>query len=316
MTTAFTFNAAPLATLNSGTYCVFPVSTIPLVSNTLSQDVSGVPGFLPVILTGRNLTATGWIFNDFEFPFFNYTTDTVGFVVSRLVGGSPSPADKLVLFCGFGNSLNQDIVQPPDSFTNSFSVDPVKGLLERIPVYRYTSGASYVPAPAVVPQGTVYLAGTRNNTIAFANPTDASRMTAWRATDGSSVAALYDRTAGNDGQADHILDMRLNKLRVGAVLLRTNTPSITNVIVYGSNLIDPLSLTTGTTNATFNNASLWTALNAPISIPPNTWGVVQSTDNTTFWSYLKISSSNQANNIGIVEFLASTFQSRTLNMVP
>ena len=322
MTTSFTFNQAPLNALDSGTFCIFPVSSRPSQTAVVSSDVNSISGFIPVILTGRNLTSTGWFFNPFEFPAFTYTTDTVGYVISKLVGSSPSPGDRLVLYSGYGNSLGEDITLPPNSFANRFPIDPVRGLLERIDNFLYTSTAAASPAaaPGVFPNGLVYLAGTNNNTIAFANPMAPavpgnSRMYAWRNTDGSTHSGLYDRTLGNEGATDHIVDMRLNKIRPGTVVMRTNSAA-TNVVISGSNTIEPLSITAGTANAIAGNNNLWTPISTPANLASGVWNSIQCTDSQTFWSYLRISSNNAANWLSGIEYMASSYQSRTQNMVP
>lgn len=318
MATAFAFDSAPLDILGSGTYCVFPVSAIPSQGASLSGDVSSVPGFTPIVLTGRNLLPTGLIFNDFSYPFFTYSVSTVGFCLSRLVGGTPSPSDRLVSFSAYSNALTQDIITPPGSFANSFTVDTIKGLLELVPVYRYTSTSLGVPAPGAFPLGLMYLAGTRNATVSYANPISATRMAAWRATDGGSLAAIYDRTGGNDGLTDHILDMRMNRIRVGQFLVRANSGSaVPNAQWFGSNLIEELSITAGNTAAIFADNSLWTPLTSVTTLPSSIWSSMQSTNNQTFFKFLKFSTGNTVNNaIVTVEFGESTYESTTINMVP
>jgi hypothetical protein len=317
MATAFAFDSAQLDQLNSGTYCVFPVSAIPSRSNVTSGNVSSVPGFVSVILTGRQTLATGLVFNAFNFPYFNYTVDTVGFCLARLVGSSPSPSDRLVAFSAYRNALDQDIVTPPGAFANSFNVDAIKGLLELVSVYRYTSANLGIPAPATFPLGLIYLAGTRNNTVTFANPVGATKMQAWRAADGSNLSGIYDRATGNDGQTDHILDMRLNRIRLGKALVRGNTNAFQGATWWGSNTIDELSLTAANTPTLFADSSKWTQLTTGVTIPANTWVSSQSNDNQTFWNYLKFSTdSNIANAVTVIEFGESTFQSTTVNMVP
>jgi hypothetical protein len=317
MATAFAFNSAQLDQLNSGTYCVFPVSTIPLRTNVTSSDVSTVPGFIPVILTGRQTLATGLVFSAFNYPYFNYTVDTVGFCLARLVGSSPSPSDRLVAFSAYRNALDQDIITPPGAFANSFNVDAIRGLLELVSVYRYTSANLGTPAPAALPLGLIYLAGSRNNTVTFGNPLAAPRMIAWRATNGSDLANVYDRAIGNDGQTDHILDMRLNRIRLGKALVRGNANAFQGATWWGSNTIDELSLTAANTPTLFADSSKWTQLTTGVTIPANTWVSSQSNDNQTFWNYLKFSTdSNIANAVATIEFGESTFQSTTVNMVP
>lgn len=317
MSTAFSFTSAPISTLSTGTYCAFPVSSIPSPSSVTTSEVNTVPGFEPVILQNRQLLSTGLVFSDFQYPFFNYTVDTVGYCVARLVGSAPSIADKLICFNGYQNALDQDIITPPGAFSNSFSLDPAKGVLELIPAYRYTSGALGTPAPAAFPQGLIYLLGTRNNTIAFANPATDTRLYAWRASDGSLFNGIYDRTNGNDGALNHILDTRINRIRVGKILVRVNANALTGVTWYGSNSIPELSLTTGTVNEVYNDTSEWTALTTPTNCPPNAWTSLQSNDTTTFWNYLKYECTGNTNNsITTVEFSESTWQSTKINMVP
>jgi hypothetical protein len=317
MATAYAFTSAPLDLLNSGTYCVYPVSSIPPKSNYSSADTNQVPGFIPVILTGRQSLATGLVFDAFNYPFFNYTVNTVGFCLARLVGSSPSPSDRLIAFSAYKNALDQDIVTPPGAFANSFSVDAIKGLLELVSVYRYTSTDLGTPAFTAFPLGLIYLAGTRNNTVAFANPALVPRMAVWRATNGTDLSVIYDRTSGNDGQTDHILDMRLNRIRLGNALMRGNGNIVQGAKWWGSNSIDELSLNATNVPTLFADASKWTPLTSGVTIPVNTWVSSQSSDNQTFWNYLKFSTdSNIANAITCVEFGASTFQSTTVNMVP
>jgi hypothetical protein len=223
----------------------------------------------------------------------------------------------LVAFCAYKNALDQDIITPPGAFANSFSVDTVKGLLELVSVYRYTSGGLGVPAPAVFPQGLIYLAGTRNNTVAFANPAVVPRMAVWRATNGTDLSTVYDRVSGNDGQTDHILDMRLNRIRLGKALVRCNANAVAGATWWGSNSIDELSLTAVNVPGIFADASKWTQLTASTALVVNTWTSMQSNDISTFWNYLKFSTdTNIANAITTVELGESTFQSTTINMVP
>jgi hypothetical protein len=222
-----------------------------------------------------------------------------------------------VAFCAYKNALDQDIVTPPGAFANSFSVDAVKGLLELVSVYRYTSGALGTPAAAAYPQGLIYLAGTRNNTITFANPTLVPRMAVWRAINGTDLSPIYDRTNGSDGQTDHILDMRLNRIRLGKALMRTNGSAVAGATWWGSNSIEELSLTTTNVPTLFADTGQWTQLTAASALAANVWTSMQSNDISTFWNYLKFSTSgNIANAIATIEFGESTYQSTTVNMVP
>jgi hypothetical protein len=299
---------------------VLPVSSAPLATyNSVSQCAS-VPGFEPVILTGRNLTATALLFDNFELPNFSYSTNVVGFVIARQSGGSPQVSDQLLLYSNFVNALFQDIVIPPGDYTNRFTVDPVTGVLKRIPAYIYTSGAPYQPTVnATAPLGLLYLSGTRNATVAYANPSDGVKMGIYRGVDGTGFGLLGDRTAGNDGQADFILDMKGNRIRVGTMLLMTNIPASTGVTIWGSNSIEPGTLTTNVNYAAaFSNSSLWTQISAPTNCAGgNVWTQIPATDQQTFWSFLRVNSAaNVSNSFSVIEFMASSIQSVKQNMVP
>jgi hypothetical protein len=112
--------------------------------------------------------------------------------------------------------------------------------------------------------------------------------------------------------------MKANKIRMGQMLLMTNGLAVTGVQIFGSNAIEPLSLTAGIVATTFNNTALWTQISAPTNAPGgNVWTSIQSTDTATYWSYLKVTYSGTVNNaLSIIEFMNSTFQSKTLNMIP
>jgi hypothetical protein len=111
--------------------------------------------------------------------------------------------------------------------------------------------------------------------------------------------------------------MRINRIRVGKILVRVNTSALSGVTWYGSNSIPELSLTAGTASAAYNNASNWTALTTPTNCPANAWSSLQSNDTTTFWNYLKYECAGNTNNsIVAVEFGESTWQSTKVNMVP
>lgn len=314
MATAFVFVSAPLNNLSTGTYCVFPVSSIPSANDTIAANVSAINGFAPVILQNRQLLATGLVFDSFQYPFFNYTVDTVGYCVARLVGSSPSPNDQLVCFNGYSNALDQDIVTPPGSFSNSFTVDPAKGVLQLIPAYRYTSGNLAVPAVNALANGSIYLAGTRNNTVAWAAVTD--RVFVWRAVDGANAGDLYDRVLNTAGTPDHILDMRQSRIRVEDILMRTSANSLNNVTWWGSNSIAEGELTSANTNSIYNNNARWTQLTAAVNLPASQWTKVTTNDRITFWGHLKMNSANTNNSVQEIEFGRSTWQSPKANMVP
>jgi hypothetical protein len=318
---SFTFNNAPLNYLNSGTYYAIQVSAQPSETYTSVSQLARIPGINPVTLTGRIVTATGLIFDNFLFPFANYVDQVLGFVIAKQLGSQPQDGDELLLYSGYINILLDSIVIPPGSYASQILVDTVNGVLKRIPAYRYFSGSAPVLANGVVaPKGIMYLAGIRNNLAnTYANPADSVRVGAWRSSDGASLNGLYDRTASNDGSPNnHILDMKANKIRVGQMLLMTNGLAVPGVQIFGSNAIEPLSLVTGTVATTFNNDALWTQISAATNAPgSNAWTSVQSTDTATYWSYLKITYSGTVNNaLSIIEFMNSTFQSKTLNMVP
>jgi hypothetical protein len=319
--TAFTFNSAPLSTLNSGIYYVFPVSALPLQTYSTVSQVASVPGFVPVTLTNRQLTATGLFFDDFEFPFFNYSTNVIGYVIAKQAGGSSQASDPLLCFSSFINSLGDDITTPPDEYTNRFSIDPVRGVLERIPAYRYTSGATYIPLPdqANYPRGTLYMIGTRNNTVVFANPSDGLRLSLYKA-DGSGNSNLGDRTFGGSGEPVNMLvDCRTGAIRVGSLMLRTNVGAINQVELYGSNSIAELSLTSAALiSGAYANAANWTLIsNGSVNIAGNNvWSRVDSVDQQTFWKYLKIKSAGTGDLVQGLEFLNSSYQSTKINMVP
>lgn len=315
MSTAFAFDNAPLTELSIGNYCAFPVSEIPAKSAVLAADVANIPGFVPVVLTGRNLTATGWLFDNFSYPFFNYTTNTVGFCVARMISGAPSPSDKLVCFNGYTNALDQDIVTPPGAFANAFTVAAPYGLLRQVPAYRYTAGSIAQPALATVPQGLMYLAGTRNNTVAWATPVDNTRCSVWRAIDGGNAGELYNRAIANTSTPDHILDMRTNRIRVGQIWVRCGV-ALNNVTWWGSNSIEEGEINSGNTSAIYNDNSRWTQITNSVNLPAVTWTLITTTNNTTFWGHLKFNSANTSNGVQEIEFGASTFQSTTINMAP
>jgi hypothetical protein len=96
---------------------------------------------------------------------------------------------------------------------------------------------------------------------------------------------------------------------VGKIVIYTAvTLGFASAQVFGSNQVAP----------SYNDAASWTPITAVTNITPNpNWTILDSLDKMTFWSYLKFYV--PTNNIGgfsIIEFMSSTFQSKTLNMVP
>lgn len=308
---AFIFNSAPTGNFATSNYYLVPVTATPLITNTTRANVAEVAGFTPVLLSNKVVSPSSLTFDDYTIPAFTYPLTVFGLVLVEKVGMSaPTSTDAVVSYVPFTNSLGQEFTASPGTF--SIPVDfGVDGAIKIQGVYRYSSGAYVNGANGGLPNGIITLMGTRNNTVAFANPHNTTKLSVINGT-GGLVDTLTDRVNGNSiGSAVWGFDFLTGRIRVTDLGVRSDNLAIP-FTWHGSN-----NLTAGFTAAGLVVSGDWTLLASGTTIA-NDWRILTSSDVTTFWRYLKLTPNSLSNGqyYREVEFYNSTIESTTLNIVP
>jgi hypothetical protein len=212
---------------------------------------------------------------------------------------------------------NETIVLSPQAVAGTWAVGT--GLPWRGTILNDDTAASYaysVPAFAntePIPKGIIYLLGSENDTIVFANPAIAKVQQYYRTGDG-----VY-QDVNNTDFANRIvdlsvtvrtvmLDFKTNTVRAGQVGINTTSSGSNQMQWYGSNTA------TGLNYANTSNASLWTNLGSVVGYSPG-W-VLLNTANTTAWRYFKLEMSSFPDfQFGEIEFYDATIYSPSFNLM-
>jgi len=315
---SFVFDSAPVAAFPIRDYYLVVVETIPLITDTVRNQLVEPAAFPIYNLTGKTVTpGVSMTFTDFTLPSFTYPNAVRGVVIcQRHPTNAPSGADSVVSFTPFSDHNGLDVVLPAGTFRIQIAW-PLTGAIRLADVYRYTCGSYVHGANGGLPFGIMYLMGTVNGTLGYVNPsaTGARKLVNILGSDGTIPAALFDRLSSVFSTASAIgLDFGLQRIRVGKIGFN-NAGSPNTWEVYASNDIPG-----GFSAATINGTAPWTLIMNPYSITTETGYLTvpgNSLDTSTYWRYLKLLRTSGSNNqLREIEFWESTIETPYANFFP
>jgi hypothetical protein len=158
--------------LSTGNYYAVLVQTLPDVNTTTVAGLSlcAGAGYTAVPLSGLVYNPNSkWTFDDFRFSKAQFTTPVMGVVICKRLGTIPVPTDILIVFSSLINSLNYPYILKPGNFAVDVDIPP-SGLIQFETFTGYSSGVWNGVQP--LNNGIFNLIGTKNNTVAYSNPTD------------------------------------------------------------------------------------------------------------------------------------------------
>lgn len=312
-------NAALLATtldLSVGNYYAHLVTTAPVLGNSTvaNLELPTASGYAATPLTGLSYTSARWTFDSFNFPKYAFASVPVGVVICRRTGVVPASTDGVICYSDFNNSIGQVITLQVGTYILNLEFG-ISGAINFKNLYQYNSGA-YNSAVAVIPPGLVGLIGTKNSTVAYANPfttlTSSQNLGLLGSATDIGTAAYTNKTI--EAVATFV---RRYSFDFGTLAVKPTTfgfvhrDALTKVVqLWGSNYIPAFD------RASIDNSSFWTLLGSvgsPLSIG---WNFI-SVSNPTFWRYFKLMSSDNTVTLSLqeIEFYNSSVLSPTLNMV-
>jgi hypothetical protein len=296
----FTFNSAPLSTLNSAnTFYAQMVTTTPSISLTTAADISASSVSTVYVLTGTSYTAGILDFPDQTIPTKTYTSAHVGYVLLRRDGASPASTDPLICYVPHTNSFGSEITLPAETYAMPITFQ-AGGLLAVVDGYQYSMGNYVNNGAAYFNNGIVQLIGTENNTLSYTNPHSRTpKNIEVLAHGGGSGAALFDRNASvaiDPGKPSLMFRFRNNgdmRFNSGGLVAFTSSSIPSNSIrLWGSN-----SLAQGWTQAALTDNSNWTEL-VDFGIIATGGNRLSTTFSSPYYKFFRISTVNPATAYG------------------
>jgi hypothetical protein len=309
----FIFNwaeAALVATtldLSTGSYYAHLVTANPLPTHTTVADLT-VPtslGYTSTALTGLSYNASRWTFSNFSFPKYVFASIPVGVVFCKKLGASPASSDPIICFSSFYNAAQQNITLTVGTYFVNIALG-VGGAIAFSYRYQYSSGVYVNSGP--VPEGLIYLVGTRNNTVAYSNPlTGATSIS----NASGATTEFTDRSIGTVGlfSTGYAFDF-------GTILIRPGTFGFCHrdTVSKTAELWGTKTLPAFTAPNIANNG-LWTLLGTVTNLITD-WNFI-TVSNTDYWRYFKLCSSDNTATLSLqeIEFYSSSALSPTANFV-
>ncbi len=288
--------------LSTGNYYAHLVTAAPVSTNTTVANlvIPTVSGYAPTALTGLSYNANRWSFDSFNFPKYVFASAPTGVVICKRAGASPATTDQIICYSAFHNSIGQTIVLSVGTYVVDLQFGS-QGAINFSYLYQYSSGA-YDAAAGNLPPGLIRLIATKNNTLPFANPFNATTSL-----DGSG---LTDGVAtGGTVSGRTAFDFGSTRVRIGTFGARyTSTSSQISTTLWGSNNVPTW------TAADIDNNAFWVNLGS-YSVQTVGWNLI-TLNSSTFYRYFKIARANTVQNIlGEIEFYNSSALSNTQNFV-
>lgn len=293
----FAFNLAPLSTLSaSKTYYAQIVSAVPANTAITMADISSLLLSTAQVLTGTTYSSQTLNFADQTFNTRTYVSTHTGYVIAERIGASFSSTDPLIVYVPHANGLSQEITLPIGTY--AIPIDfPSGGLFATVNAWRYQAGAYVNNAATYYNNGIIELIGTKNNTVAYANPTSGATPNIEYLVSGGTAtraANLFARTNGiaMDNTQPHAIMLRFRggsdiMFGTGAQIgwngsAATATRSFR---LWGSNL-----LSQGWVSTAIDDSANWTQLVDLGITTPTIVSRLSPTfnSNSVFYKYLKI----------------------------
>jgi hypothetical protein len=291
--TALTANTLDLST---GDYYAHLVTSIPAISSTVvsSLTIPTSSGYTSTPLTGLSYNSTRWTFNTFSFPKYSFASIPTGVVICKRLSAVPSINDQVICYSDFNNSIGQAINLQVGGYVVNLQFGS-NGAINFSYRYQYSSGA-YINTETI-PKGLIYLIGSKNNTVTFADPTP-SKMVAT----GNSISITNRSTAGGTSGTSRTILMDFGSLVIKPTTIGIFSSGAATWTVATSVSSDNISYTPiGSESVVFNfNFKLVTV------------------STSSYWKYLRITGNGTGGSLCDfveIEFYNSSILSPTLNII-
>jgi hypothetical protein len=296
--------------LSTGNYYAHLVTTVPLLTHSTAADLvlPTTSGYASAALTGLSYNSTRWTFDSFSFPKYNFVTAPTGVAICKRAGTTPASTDRFICYSDFNNSIGQSINVQVGIYVVNLQFG-TNGAINFSYKYQYASGI--YANTETIPKGLIYLIGSRNNTITFADPEPAKIA---KLPTGTSVTNRNSADGPVNTGFTFALDLNTFVIRPGTIGIYNFYPTtgIININIWDSNNLS------NNFPSNYANTSLYTQL-GNFSITTG-WNYVMKTfdvNSTIFWRYFlfQITSLSSSLVINEVEFYNSSIIAPTLNMV-
>jgi hypothetical protein len=293
--------------LSAGNYYAHLVTAVPVLGHSTVADLvlptSG--GYTSTPLGGLSYNATRWTFDSFNFPKYLFVSAPIGVVICKQSGGLPANTDGIICYSDFNNAIGQTILLSVGSYVVNLQFGS-NGAINFSYRYQYTSGAYVNTEP--VPKGLIFLIGSKNNTIAYANPFTAANSISENNNNQAVLQTERSALSGQDFSRYLAYDFGSN------ISIRPGTFGFWSIGDYPG--VEPqlwASNTMSLTDAAVTSNINWTLLGSKVG-PTNGWNFITPT-NTSYWRYFKLATSNNANSMVSlkIEFYNSIALSSTVN---
>jgi hypothetical protein len=315
--TNFIFNWADAALsattldLSTGTYYAHIVTTQPSLTDTTVANLvlTSAAGYTGQLLTNMVYTTQKWSFDNFSFPRYIFATlPPVGMVICKRIGASFASTDPVICYSDFVNAVAQVITGQVGVYVLSQQF-MVSGAISFTYRYQYTSGAYAAGTGSGVPFGLIYLMGTANNTVSFANPVP-SKIISIATSTVNDLTPTNRIASGGLIDKDLAFDFGARTVKVGDFGYLLGGASSQSVTIYGSN-----SLPAWNTTELANNSN-WTAIASTTAATNNSVGwKLATSSSSTYWRYLRMSTQSAPMYMYEIELYNSTILSPNQNMV-
>lgn len=298
--------AATTLDLSTGTYYAHLVTTAPVVGHSTVADLvlPTTSGYVSTPLTGLSYNSARWTFDSFSFPNYAFTSAPTGVVICKRAGASPANSDGIICYSDFNNSIGQVITLQIGAYVVNLQFGN-NGAINFTYRYQYNSGIYVVGAP--IPNGLIYLIGTKNNTVTFANPLAAAASNA----DFGNSNEFTDRVVGSVAffARRYAFNFGVNSIKpVTFGFIHRDAISKT-IQLWGTNNLPAFDATN------IDDDSLWTSIGS-ITNPIAGWNFI-TVANNTYWQYFKLKSSDGTLTLSLqeIELYSSTALSPSVNFV-
>jgi hypothetical protein len=294
----FTFNSAPLSTLNStNTFYAQMVASTPSISLTTAADISASSVSTIYVLTGVTYTNGILVFPNQTIPTKTYNSNHDGYVLLRRDGASPASTDPLICYVPHTNSFGSVITLPAETYAIPITFQ-VGGLLSIIDAYQYSAGNYVNNGAANFNNGIIQLIGTENNTVPFTNPITRTPKNIELLGYNGNPSGIFNQsnTASIDPINPSLMfrfrnngDMRFNS--GGLVAFTSSSTPGSSFRLWGSN-----SLSGGWSTSSLINNSNWTQL-VDFGIVTGTSNSLSPTFSSGYYRFFRVSTTTPATSL-------------------
>jgi len=297
--------------LSTGNYYAHIVTSVPVLNNTTVADLvlPTTTGYTSAALTGLSYNANRWTFANFTFPKYLFAAIPTGVVICKLSGATPAATDIIICYSDFNNSIGQVLTLVVGNYLVNLTFG-VNGAINFLYRYRYSSGA-FVTGEAI-PKGSLFMIGSKNNTVAFSNPFMAAQTNVNSDQNGANAQdlRLTDRSISQSAYYGKVaLDFGSRAIRVGD--FRFNMGAVSSgagLSLFGANNLDAFN------SLNVNDSTKWTLIGSTAN--PGSPGCFSiPVTNQTYWQYIKFQTNTLSADLPLteLEFYNSQVLSPTIN---